>query len=200
LKYDDGIPALVEKQYGRGRVLLFTSTFDAEWTDFPQRGVFLPFIHEMVKYLTLRTLEEKKDYLVNALPILSGLSGFDFTPGTTIAIFNPSGEEYRTTINEEGAAFYESTNEPGIYSVHIEGQKRYFAVNVDTLESDLRAGDPEEVKSMLVNREKSEQESVPTVETIAEYHQEVEKNQQIWWYLMAALLVLAIGEMFFRET
>jgi uncharacterized membrane protein len=197
LKYDDGIPALVEKQYGRGRVLLFTSTFDAEWTDFPQRGVFLPFIHEMVKYLTLRMSEEKKDYLVNA-PVQ--LSGFDFTPGTTVAILNPSGEEYRTTINEEGSAFYESTNEPGIYSVHIEGQKRYFAVNVDTLESDLRASDPEEVKSILVNREKSEQESLSTAETIAAYHQEVEKNQQIWWYLMAALLVLAIGEMFFRET
>jgi len=197
LKYDDGIPALVEKQYGRGRVLLFTSTFDAEWTDFPQRGVFLPFIHEMVKYLTLRTSEAKKDYLVNA-PVQ--LSGFDFAPGTTVAVFNPSGEEYRTTINEEGSAFYESTRKPGIYSVHLEGQKRYFAVNVDTLESDLRASDPEEVKSILVNREKSEQESASTAETITEYHQEVEKNQQIWWYLLAALLVLAIGEMFFRET
>jgi len=159
--------------------------------------VFLPFIHEMVKYLTLRTSEEKKDYLVNA-PVQ--LSGFDFTSGTTVAVFNPSGEEYRTTINEEGSAFYESTKEPGIYSLHLEGQKRYFAVNVDTLESDLRASDPEEVKSMLVSRDGSERESTPATETIAEYHQEAEKNQQIWWYLMAALLVLAIGEMFFRET
>ena len=197
LKYDDGIPALVEKQYGRGRVLLFTSTFDTEWTDFPQRGVFLPFIHEMVKYLTLRVSEEKKDYLVNGSVQLSEL---DAAPGTTVAIFNPSGEEYRTTVNEEGSIFYESTSEPGIYSVHIEGQKRYFAVNVDTLESDLRANDPEEVASMLINRGRSEQALEPTVETIAEYHQEVERNQQLWWYLMAALFVLAIGEMFFRET
>ncbi|HIE27819.1 TPA: VWA domain-containing protein, partial [Candidatus Poribacteria bacterium] len=82
LKYDDGTPALIEKQYGRGRVLLFTSTFDTEWTDFPQRGVFLPFIHEMVKYLTLKTSEEKKDYLVNDP---AQLSGFDFAPGTTVA-------------------------------------------------------------------------------------------------------------------
>ncbi len=84
--------------------------------------------------------------------------------------------------------------------MHIGGQKHYFAVNVDTLESDLRANDPEEVVSMLVSRESSEQKLTPTTETIAEYHQEVEKNQQLWWYLMAALLVLAIGEMFFRET
>ena len=52
---------------------------------------------------------------------------------------------------------------------------------------------------VLVSREEAEQESETTAETVAEYRREVENNQAIWWYLMAALLMLAIGEMFLRE-
>lgn len=196
-KYDDGNPAVLEKQYGKGRVLLFTSTFDAEWTDFPRHGVFLPFIHEMVKYLTLRTSEEKKDYLVGDTV---EIGEFEHAPGTTVAIFNPSGDEYRTKINAEGSVFYDATDEPGIYSVHVEDQKRYFAVNLDTRESDLHARDVEELTSMLTNRTATQRAAAePKAEIIAEYRQEVEKNQNIWWYLMAALLVLAVGEMFFAN-
>ena len=51
--FDDGSPALFEKVYGTGRVLCFTSTIDREWTDLPIHGVYLPFLYEAIKYLSL---------------------------------------------------------------------------------------------------------------------------------------------------
>jgi len=191
--YDNGQPAIIEQQYGKGHVLLFTSTFDTEWTDFPQHGVFLPFIPESVKYLALKKSEAKKDYLVNE-PV--ELSEYEQTPRTTVAIFNPAGEEYRTRINDEGSVLYEKTDAPGIYSVHKEGETRYFAINVDTIESDLTPRDAEELTSSLVSKETTKVASLTPVAEIKEYHREVEKHQQFWWYMLMALLLLAVGEIF----
>lgn len=44
-------PLLCEKEFGDGRVVLFTSTCDLDWTNFPVRPTFLPFAHRLVAYL-----------------------------------------------------------------------------------------------------------------------------------------------------
>jgi hypothetical protein len=55
VRRDDGIssgfPLLLEKEFGRGRVMLFTSTIDADWTNFPVRTSFLPWSYRVVGYL-----------------------------------------------------------------------------------------------------------------------------------------------------
>lgn len=196
-QFDDGSPALFEKPYGSGRVLCFTSTLDREWTDFPIHGVYLPFIHESVKYLALKRTEGHPDYRVGD-PV--ELSGYESPMGTEVAIFNPINEETRTQLNEQGGVFYDKTEHPGIYSAHISGQKtRYFTINPDTVESDLTARDTEELKSMLTGDADAAPVEIVTNEMISRYKHEVEKDQSIWWYLMLGLFTLAIVEMFFAN-
>ena len=50
LKFANGDPALVETQWDAGRVLLFASSFDNVWSDFPLHPVFIPFVHQLVRY------------------------------------------------------------------------------------------------------------------------------------------------------
>ena len=50
-RFDDGAAAIVERRAGSGRVLAFTSTLDGDWNDFPRHAMFLPLLHETVKYL-----------------------------------------------------------------------------------------------------------------------------------------------------
>jgi hypothetical protein len=192
--FDDGNPALFEKVYGTGRVLCFTSTIDREWTDLPIHGVYLPFLYEAIKYLALKRTDERPDYRIGDLV---ELGGYQPPSGTEIAIFNPAGEETRTAINENGGVTYDTTEQPGIYSVHISGKQPHnFVVNPDTIESDLTTRDPEELTSMLASGEKAVPTEVVTAETITRYHGEVEKNQGVWWYLMLGVFLLAVGEMF----
>ena len=59
--FSDGTPALVERTAGRGRVIVFASDLNNEWNDFPRQPTFVPFVHEVVRYLgrhrrPLRTL------------------------------------------------------------------------------------------------------------------------------------------------
>ena len=52
MRYDPGDPALIEYRYGSGKILLFTSSFDATWTDLPKRTLFPALVHQMVRYLS----------------------------------------------------------------------------------------------------------------------------------------------------
>jgi len=46
-----GAPLLLERQVGQGRVALFTSTLDGDWTDLPLRTGFLPLLQELLLHL-----------------------------------------------------------------------------------------------------------------------------------------------------
>ena len=50
-RFDDGHIALLERKVGRGRVLVFASSFDGIWNDLPLQPVFLPVAHQLAKYV-----------------------------------------------------------------------------------------------------------------------------------------------------
>ena len=54
LNYSDGHPAVMERSYGFGRVLQFSSTADGAWNDLPVRPVFLPLMHQALGFLLAR--------------------------------------------------------------------------------------------------------------------------------------------------
>lgn len=193
--YDDSNPTLLETTYGNGRVLCFTSTIDREWNDLPIHGVYLPFLHETVKYLALKQVGKVPDYYVgDSLEY----SGSQESAGKEVAVFNPDRKEERLVLSEQGSLFYDNTEIPGIYSVHRSGEKpQYFAINVDTKESDLTPRNPEELTSMLVGT--TETDRIPTELTpdvVRQYEEDVERNQSLSTYLLLAVFALAITEMF----
>ena len=209
--YDDGSPALFEKPYGQiGRVLCFTSTIDREWNDLPIRAVYLPFLHESIKYLALKDVEATPDYRVGDNVELKAFEteNENRAGDREVAVFNPNNVETRlqrsegNTIGEvgQGSLFYADTSIPGIYSVHTSGaEPYYFVVNVDATESNLAARDVEELSSMLKGTADESVEDKPAAELVAQYREDVEKSQDVWIYLMLAVFALAVTEMFFAN-
>ena len=53
-RFDDGSPALIERQIGNGAVLLWASTVDRFWNDLATKAVYLPFTVSYT-HLTLPT-------------------------------------------------------------------------------------------------------------------------------------------------
>lgn len=51
LTYEGGIPALLERRIGNGRVLLWTSTLDLGWSNLPLQAIFMPFVQRITGYL-----------------------------------------------------------------------------------------------------------------------------------------------------
>ncbi len=70
---EDGTPLLIEQTFGKGRSLLFTSSFNMDWNDLPLKSVFLPFLHQLVKYSTHYD-EEQSAFAVGDVVPLSRLN------------------------------------------------------------------------------------------------------------------------------
>jgi hypothetical protein len=62
LRTDAGLPLLVEKPFGKGRVALFASTVDRDWTNFPVRPAFLPWTYRLLGHLAQGPLDRDGFY------------------------------------------------------------------------------------------------------------------------------------------
>lgn len=48
LRFSDGKPAVMERTWGLGRVVMFSSTADTAWNDLPVRPAFIPVMHRVL--------------------------------------------------------------------------------------------------------------------------------------------------------
>ncbi len=66
-RFTNGMPALLERAEGRGRVVLFTSDISRKWNDFPLHPTFVPFAVEAVRYVS-GVHDRGRDYSIGRAP------------------------------------------------------------------------------------------------------------------------------------
>ncbi|HEV8209041.1 MAG TPA: VWA domain-containing protein [Vicinamibacterales bacterium] len=66
-RFTTGETALVECPAGEGRAIVIASDLDNRWNDFPLHATFVPFVHEVVRFLASAHLQTV-DYLVGDAP------------------------------------------------------------------------------------------------------------------------------------
>ena len=189
-RFEDGSPALLESAVGKGRVLLFTSSLGPSWNDLPLTPLYLPFIHQMVRYAGTR--EESAWY---------GL-GQTFTvkkdsAGAPPAVDTPSG----TRLNEGRATgdgeLLVTAREPGFYRLRYSSQPDFAAVDGDGAEGDFTKLNLQEFVAGVTGGAGSA-EGAASQNVIGE---EVEGRQKVWWsLLLVALLLLLIESALARRT
>jgi hypothetical protein len=201
-RYDDGSAALAEKTVGDGRVLVWTSTMDTFWNDLVRQPVFLPFIHQLVRYTSGRT---------EAVAAFTAGQILDVTDATAMATaglgevaedlagdqariaFTPSGETQELPPGE-GPHFLH-LDEQGIYEIRRPGssddQSVSVAVNVDLGEADLAPLDVEVMVASMTAREG--EASGPRMEGVRDARlrlEDQERRQSLWRFLLLVALVL----------
>jgi hypothetical protein len=91
-RFTSSDPALIECPAGQGRALIVASDLDNRWNDFPLHATFVPFLHEMVRYVA-NTRAHTPDYVV-------GTAGFPPVPGVVTVDGESAGvPEQRVAIN-----------------------------------------------------------------------------------------------------
>jgi hypothetical protein len=151
-RYDDGAPALVEARRGRGRVILFASTLDPEWSDWTIRTSFLPAMQRIAAWLA-GALDERR-----SAPVVVGAPRtLTPPPGLAVAaVVDPEGRERRDvarTAAPDGTVTV-TPERPGLWQVRVRdlatGGERIdpalaFAAWPDPRESDTRRLEPAEL-------------------------------------------------------
>jgi hypothetical protein len=116
-----GNPLMVESRLGAGTVLVFASTADLTWGDWPKGRLFLPLVHQIVGYLTERLPENQRVRSAPTGPGAEGPPGVE-RDGHAVIVRNLdpaeseidrlSGEEFRRQFHVpvvEGEAYKEQS-------------------------------------------------------------------------------------------
>jgi aerotolerance regulator-like protein/VWA domain-containing protein/glycosyl hydrolase family 42 (putative beta-galactosidase) len=160
---DGGGPAIMEKTYGRGKVVLFATSADTEWNNFGRVGSLLVVMHELVSYLAAgdlwdRNLQVGQPYRRTFAPELL-IDKVTIRPpgaGSAPAVLKPYLIYSKPAKRSTGAApptselqpvateiVYNETSTAGTYELELTRQDgsrppmEYVAVNPPPAESDL---------------------------------------------------------------
>jgi hypothetical protein len=194
-RFDDGAPALVERRVGRGKVLVWASTLDSYWNDLALQPVFLPFVHQLAKYAG-RYSGARASFTAGDVLDLSRhgeLTGDWANKPNGLVVEAPSGERSHLPSTSEGLI---PLREQGFYEVRPDGSARGMgrrvAVNLDPAEANLARIDPEELRASVLASAGGA--AAASLAADAPTHEDAERRQTIWWYLLALAGVLLATE------
>ncbi|MBC8282676.1 MAG: VWA domain-containing protein [Nitrospinae bacterium] len=157
-------PAVLETDIGNGKVIVFLSSLDREWNDFPIQPTFLPWIQRWTQYATSGFENVSNQNL---------LVGETFQQNTDQAYgiwaFKTPDGNLNLIQTTDGKATFNKTHSPGVYSIFELpdentpktitklplGSKPIgtFTVNIDTQESSSQKITEENIKTFLPNLE-----------------------------------------------
>jgi hypothetical protein len=130
------VPAIVERTLGAGKVLLFNTTANDDWSDLPRRRSFVPLVDRLLDYLSAggvrRGLEAGWSV---TLPLAAGRSAAGWTVRTPTGGSIPA---RGTTANGRPLLRLDEVAEAGAYRVEKPGEPPLtFVVNVGRGDSPL---------------------------------------------------------------
>lgn len=193
--YVTGQPFLVEGSYGRGRVLLMTTTIDADWNTLPLSSFYLPFAQSAVRYLAAAALpqrnlspgQELRARFIDAPDDVSATLSF---PGGRRAVLQASGYEgnYEATTVD--------TESPGVYTVRatVGGKARVerFVVRQPVAESDLRPID--DAQWAKLKRSLAFRQANPTARSILPPSVAGREGRELWLPVLLGVFALGAAE------
>ena len=113
-RFENGHAALVEYPMNQGRAVVFASDLNNEWNDFPRRPTFVPFVHELMRYLTAER-DETRDLEVADLP-----RDLSVQPGPLVLA--DSGRQVVVNVDSRESDVTQSTQE--VFLSHLRVRER----------------------------------------------------------------------------
>ncbi|MCF6150199.1 MAG: VWA domain-containing protein [Candidatus Kuenenia sp.] len=153
LSFSDNTPAVIERQVEKGKVVVFTSSIDRDWTDLPVKPLFVPLIQQLCRYISGSvTGDTKHETLVEKswqFPSPYDAGNLEMTnPEGTKTLLMPQ------MVKNEKYFIYNETHLPGIYSFIINDTSQlrnpfFFPVNVDVSESNPEKIGEKEITALM---------------------------------------------------
>jgi hypothetical protein len=188
-RFDDGAVAAVERKVGGGHVIVWASSLDDSYSDLPKKPVYLPLVHQLVKYLAQFEAPRAWQTIGQVVDVQSLTKS-----RANWLVVTPSGKR----VPQSGPL---ELDEQGVYQIRPAGAADGFApqaiaVNIDPAEEDLSTIDPAELVAAVTGRAAAApQSALPTASEAEQIDiKEAEHKQSFWWYLLVAGLLLLAAE------
>lgn len=187
--FDSGDPALLEVPAGRGRILLLTSGWHPEDSQFALSTKFVPFIYSILEMAGGAVTTTGQTTVGEPAVVPPGFGG-----GDEVTLSGPSGS---STLLGTVVTNLPVAEEPGIYSLQAGKATYRFTVNLDPLESrtpPLSIEDLEHLGAPIRNPATPASVAAPGVAKEELQSLEAEGRQKMWRWFVAATLAVLLGE------
>ncbi|MDQ6612864.1 MAG: VWA domain-containing protein [Gemmatimonadota bacterium] len=187
-RFDDGLPAVIDRRDGTGHIVLVGAPLDAAGGDFPLQPAYLPFLKRLVLYTSGHDAPQLWRTTGQSWLLPAALR----EPAVTI----PDGSIVRPPRDTVGATV--PLNAAGLYAVYdgkVQGEPvGLVAVNAPASESDLTPVDPRELLLGVrpSNDSGAVSNDIPT-------QTDIESKQRLWRLLLVAAALLLVGETLFSN-
>ena len=205
-RFDDGSVALAELRYGRGTVLVWTSTLDNFWNDLALQPVYLPFVHRISEYVGGRTealpwfttgqVVDLADPEALATAGLVSVEAAGLADGLDQIALTPSGQSVRLPAGD--GPRYLRLDEHGFYTVRPPGSNpdRPFviAVNVELEESNLAKIDAQELVAQVSTVAVGPEGGADFAQGTDMRREDLERRQSLWRWILLVAFSLFVSE------
>jgi hypothetical protein len=200
------VSLLCEKAVGKGRVMLFTSSCDRSWTNFPIRPAYLPWARQLAAYLTQEPLSRDTFHLTGDVVQLTHAGAEESAP---LRVKKPDGQYAAAQWNESAKVMeFADADRGGVYTVEAADHKPagLFAVNTENYESklvyldDLLANNPGADRRAKVEAglKKSRLANRPLSVFVDDPEQASRTggwgDANVWVWILLAVLAVAVAE------
>ena len=179
--WSDAIAAIGEIRVGAGKVLVCGFSPDRRAGDWPVMPSFVPFLHQAAAYL-LRAQQAA---------IVAGQTG------QTLSLAGAAGQWFAVDGPAVGNAAVGVSGSvmpmaPGVYALAQGKDRKFFAVNLPSEESDLATWDAGTPWLGLVSAQPAPEGKVPRAQVAAV---DAEQRAPLWWWAAAAIAALMLAEL-----
>ncbi len=202
-RFDDAEqhPAIVEKSFGRGKVLLFASSADSEWNNWPKRPSYVVSIQELGHYAAKPN--QRRTDLICGGPIRMTLDPARYQPEAVLRTpAYPAEAEALIHASPAGDGqtyelFWPKVDQVGIYRLLLtpmnigagQQEERPLAANLDRAESNLDSCNEADLRR---SAPEIKFDYVTDVGTLA--HRSDEGLREFWPALLIAVIALLMLE------
>jgi hypothetical protein len=202
-------PAVFDAPCGDGRVLWVASTADQEWNEFSAWPDFVVFVYESISYL-VRFGMSSSNLLVGE-PFRKEYPSSQYANEVLLRLPELLGQDLgrprnvrKAMTGQQGRETFEITHDdtamPGIYRLDLlrpgiagADSIEYFAVNVDTAESDLRPMTEEDFRASLESLRFQTFDASERIRAV-EGERELVRGREFWRWIAFAVLTLLAAE------
>ncbi|TLD69058.1 VWA domain-containing protein [Phragmitibacter flavus] len=205
LNLDRGDPLLIEKPYGKGRVLLFTTTANAQWSTLPLQPAFVPLMQRLITHLATQNTPPQYQRTGNQLQL-------DLTEDQAkqpLQLIDPHHQAHdlkpvKNSGNEnenQPAITYKDTFLPGLYELRPAKTTdttpiRRFAFNPDPAESNLATLSSDQTRQIAERLGASFASDYDTFEKIDHSRR---FGSEIWQPILLLVLFFLFAEVFLQQ-
>ena len=203
-RLDDSEPLLVQRNVGKGLVLMLGTSVQVNWSNLPLRPIFLPLVTQLT--FDLADVEQTRANVIAGQPLVFNTAPTPLTTeATTVEVLPPGGEVLRLKASAAkpqaaGAAHefrYANTHEIGIYVLRQLGaaspRQIAYSVNFDPDEAE-----PAEIESAELEEQLG---GVPLVlaenpDDLSGTFARLREGKSLWEAFLAAVLIALVFETF----